>query len=577
MTANQEIARLLHELATLTELEDGSPQSFRVRAYERAARAVEGLQGDASTMTEVELTRVKGIGTSIAKKIGQYAKSGTIPKLEELRRRYPSGYVELIRLPGLGPRKLAILRESLGVETLDDLRAAIEGRQLREIRGLGAKTEENLARSIEELHRAGQQHRAPILQVLPLAEAVVAELRRLPQADRVEYAGSLRRFRETIGDLDIVVASHQPEPVMERFCKLAVAAKVIARGATKSSVVTHRGMQIDLRVVEPHQLGAAMVYFTGSKAHNIALRQRALGQGWTLNEYGLSELETEEVIASETEADIYQALGMQFVPPPLREDSGEVEAAARHDLPDLVSLADIKGDLHDHTSLSGDGRDSLEEMVAAAAQRGLRYLAITDHGEDLSINGVSPEEMRKQSRRIEELQEAYPDLVILHGAELNIGLEGDLDYDDEFLMGFDWCVASVHSYFRLDPDRQTERVVRAMRHPAVNAIGHLTGRRIGKRTGIELHLDRLLEAAAQTGTALEVNSNLDRLDAPADVLRRAGEGVVFVISTDAHDVAELDNLRFGVLNAQRGWVERRAVANTWEPDRFLDWARAKRR
>ncbi|MGH8936552.1 MAG: DNA polymerase/3'-5' exonuclease PolX [Acidimicrobiia bacterium] len=572
MPSNQEIARLLAELATLTELEDGSSNSFRARAYQNAVRAVEGLAAEATDMSAAELTKVKGIGTSTARKIREYADTGSISKLEALRAKYPVGFVELKRVPGLGPKTLALLRRELGIESLDHLRAALAAEQLRGVRGLGAKTEENLAGSIERLGLVGKEHRTPILQALPVAEQVVERLRELPEAVRVEYAGSLRRFRETIADLDVVVASPEPGPIIRRFSGLSMVSSVVARGGTKCSVLTHGGLQIDLRVVAPGQFGAALLYFTGSKAHNILLRQRALERGWTLSEYALTDVESKRVIAAETEEDVYHALGMAYIPPPLREDAGEIEAAERGELPDLMEVDDLRGDLHHHTTLSRDGHSTLGEVLEAADARGFGYLAITDHGEDLSISGVSRERMLAQRAEIAELQSEHPDLVVLHGAELNIGPDGGLDYDDDFLAGFDWCVASVHSHFRLDPARQTERIVRAMRHPAVKAIGHLTGRRIGKRPGIDLELDPILEAAAETGTALEINSNLDRLDAPADVLRQAARrGVLFVITSDAHRVWELDNLRFGVLNAQRGWVERDAVANTWDTDRFLAW------
>jgi DNA polymerase (family 10) len=572
MASNQEIARLLAELAALTELEDGSPNSFRARAYQNALRAVEGLATEATGMSEAELIKVKGIGTSTARKIREYADTGSISKLEVLRAKYPVGFVELKRVPGLGPKTLAVLRRELGIESLDDLRAALAAERLRGVRGLGAKTEENLAGAIERLGLAGKEHRTPILQALPVAEHVVERLQALPEALRVEYAGSLRRFRETIGDLDVVVASPEPGPIIRRFSGLSMVSRVVARGDTKCSVLTHGGLQIDLRVVAHGQFGAALLYFTGSKAHNILLRQRAIERGWTLSEYALADVESKQVIASKTEEDIYHALGMAYIPPPLREDAGEIEAAEQGELPDLVELDDLRGDLHHHTTLSRDGHSTLGEVLQAAAARGLLYLAVTDHGEDLSISGVSREQMLAQRAEIAEMQSEHPDLAILHGAELNIGPDGGLDYDDDFLAGFDWCVASVHSHFRLDPAQQTERIVRAMRHPAVKAIGHLTGRRIGKRPGIELELDPLLEAAAETGTTLEINSNLDRLDASPEVLRQAARrGVLFVITSDAHRVWELDNLRFGVLNAQRGWVERDAVVNTWDTDRFLAW------
>jgi DNA polymerase (family 10) len=353
--------------------------------------------------------------------------------------------------------------------------------------------------------------------------------------------------------------------------------EVIGHGETKSSVLISSGLQVDLRVVLPGEYGAALLYFTGSKTHNIHLRQLAIDRGLLLNEYGLSDIETDKVLASKTEKQIYSRLDLPFIPPTLREDTGEIERAAAGELPNLVQLKDIKGDLHYHTSLSGDGRSTLAEMVAAAAGRGYQYVAITDHGEDLTINGASRKQMRTQRDKISKLQDSYPDLTILHGCELNIGKTGSVDYDPDFLVEFDWTVASVHSYFDLDQNQQTERVLQAMANPAVNAIGHLSGRYIGRRPGIELDLDAVMEAAAATGTAIEINGALDRLDATPEAIRTGIElGVTFVIDTDSHHTNEGVRMEYGVLNAQRGWVDKKMVANTWPRARFLKWSRSKR-
>jgi len=354
---------------------------------------------------------------------------------------------------------------------------------------------------------------------------------------------------------------------------LPIVAEVGARGETKTTALTAAGLQIDVRVVAPGEFGAALLYFTGSKAHNIELRQIAIDRGWTLNEYALADAETGEAVAARTENSIYKALGLQFVPPEIREGVGEVSVAASRRLPKLVELDDVRGDLHVHSTWSGDGRSSLDDMVATAAARGLEYIAMTEHGEDLAINGLSREQVREQSHELARLREEFPAMAVLHGSELNIGVDGTVDYDDEFLAGFDWCVASVHSHFDLSQTQQTERVLRAVSNPAVNVIGHLTGRRIGLRPGIEVDIDAVFDACAETGTALEINSHLHRLDVPADMLRRARDrdDVIFVISTDSHHVSEYDNLRWGVHNARRGWVRRDNVANTWSRDRFLKW------
>ena len=576
--SNRDIAALLQELADLLKLEEGSPQAFRVRAYEKAATAVRDAPGPVADMTIAELQRLEGVGKSTAEKIATVVATGRLAQLDALRRKFPPGFVELTKIPGLGPKTVIMLRDRLGIETLEQLEAALAAHQLRELPGLGAKSEEKIAKAIERLGLAGKEHRTPIIEALPLARSLVQTLGELPQVERIEYCGSLRRFRDTIGDIDIVVASTDPRPVMDAFVALPAVIEVLGHGETKSSIVTRTGLQVDLRVVAPDQYGAAVVYFTGSKQHNIELRQRAIARGWTLNEYALADAETGDVIASASEEDIYRALDLAVVPPELREGHDEISLAAADQLPHLVTEADIKGDLHVHSTWSGDGRSSLDDMVARAVERGLEYIAITEHGEDLAINGLSREEVAAERREIARLREAYPDLTILHGAELNIGPDGGLDYDEDFLMDFDWCVASVHSHFDLSASEQTERLLRAMAHPAVNVIGHLTGRMIGRRPGIELDAAAVFDGAEATGTALEVNSHLDRLDVPSDLLRSARErpGLRFVISTDSHHVEEYANLRWGVRNARRGWIETSRVANALPRDEFLEWVARQR-
>jgi DNA polymerase (family 10) len=577
MTTRGQILEALDELRILMTLEEGSPQAFRVRAYDNAIQGLESSTADVAAMSEAELVKVKGVGKSTAAKIRELIDTGSIKKLDGLREKYPAEFVNLTRIPGLGPKTLLMLRDRLDIQNLDDLKAALSAEKLRDLPGLGQKSEEKIAHAIERLGLHGKDTRTPIVEALPLAVSIVEELLTLPDVKDADYCGSLRRFREDIGDIDILVSSTSPAAVMEHFVAMPAVTEVIGQGETKSSVVTRRGLQLDIRVVTPAEYGAALLYFTGSKTHNIHLRQLAIDRGWTLNEYGLSDVETEDVIASRTEKDIYQALGLSFVPSTLREDTGEIEAAAADDLPRLVTLKDIRGDLHYHTDLSGDGRSTLEDMVAAAAARGYAYLAITDHGEDLAINGASRRQMLAQRKTIALLQEEYPRMQLLHGCELNIGRDGSVDYDLDFLLGFDWTVASVHSLFDLDSNAQTERVLQAMANPAVSAIGHLSGRYIGRRPGIELDLEAVMEAAAATGTAIEINGALQRLDATPAALRiGVKHGVTFVIDTDSHHTNELGRMEFGVLNAQRGWVEKSMVANTWPVTKFLKWVNQKR-
>jgi DNA polymerase (family 10) len=578
MPGNGEIASLLSELARLTVLDEGSPQSFRVRAYESAARAVETAGPPVAELSESELVSIRGIGRSTARKIREFVETGSIARLETLRSRFPPDFLQLTRIPGVGPKTAVLLRDRLGVGSVDDLRGALERHEVRTLPGMGTRTEENLLRAIDRLGIGGKERRTPIAEAIRVGRDVAEAVSAIPGVERAEVAGSLRRFRETVGDIDVIVVSTgDPEAIMERFVTLPVVRDVVASGARKSAIIGASGLQVDLRVVRPEQFGAAAVYFTGSKAHNVHLRRLALERGWTLNEYALSSVEDGTVIASTTEEEVYRALGMVWVPPELREDAGEIELAADGALPGLVDVGDLRGDLHVHTDLSGDGRESLEAMVAACAARRYAYVAITDHGEDLTINGASRDEMLAQREQITRLREVHAPMEILHGVELNIGPDGGIDYDAGFLEGFDWGVAAVHSHFDLDPARQTDRIVTAMQNPAVNVIGHPTGRRIGMRPGIEFDLDAVLEAAEGTGCALEVNCHLDRLDLPAGMLQRARRReAVFTISTDAHDTGELGNLRWGVRNARRGWVPADRVANTWDAGRFRAWAAAKR-
>ena len=593
--SNDEVARLLGELAKLTEIDEGSPQAFRVRAYDNAKRAVEQLPDDVAGMSAAELAQAKGIGTSIAGRIREYVDTGSIGKLDELRAKHPTGKLELLRVPGLGPKSVELLASELGVTDLDSLRAALEDGSIAELPGMGDKTATNLQRAIDALELSSKQTRIDLYVAVPTAERIVAALETVDGVVEAAHAGSVRRFKEKIGDLDVLVGTDDPEPVTAAFLDLPDVERVIGSGRTKTSVVTREGLQVDLRVVPPESFGAALLYFTGSKAHNIRLRQRALRRGMTLNEYALARLPDDaevdadsdadqptpatevswrdlEVVAQRTEEEIYDALELPWIAAELREDDGEVEDAEAGALPRLVTREDLRGDLHDHTDRSGDGRDPLRDLVAGAVERGHSYLAITDHAEDLTINGISRDEMLEQRDELRELEQERGDIRLLHGAELNIGVDGSLDYDDGFLAGFDWLVASVHSHFGRDAEEQTGRVLAAIRHPSVTAIGHLQGRMLGKRAGIELDLDAVLDAAVETGTAIEINANLRRLDASAEVIREgARRGVTFVISTDAHAVGELDNLRHGVANARRGRLPVEQVANTWPVERFEAW------
>jgi DNA polymerase (family 10) len=574
----QDVLDMLRELSELTILDEGDPNSFRVRAYENAAHGVEAFTGALDTLDVAGLQKIENVGKSTAEKIHELLTTGRVSKLEGLRAKHPPGVVALLRLPGVGPKAVTRLRAELGVQSLDDLRAALSAHRLRTLKGFSEKSEHKLAEALARLDAQGSATRTPISVALPLANRLVERLRELPGVSFAGFCGSLRRFSETCGDVDIVVASTNAAAVMDAVVAMPLVDRVLGRGDTKTSVVTQRGLQIDVRVVAAEQLGAALLYFTGSKAHNVRLRQRALARGLTLNEYALSKVqesgEVGEIVARATEEEIYAALGLPFIPPVLREDAGEIEAAETGTL--ARPLGAVVGDFHVHTTVSGDGRSPIEDVIATAKARGLRVLALTDHAEG-TVAGVSRDKFLAQRAQIRGLQQQLgTSLILLHGVELNIGPNGELDYDLEFRRGFDWCLASVHDHFDLDQAAQTRRVVTAMRDPTVRMIGHLTARMIGARPGIDLDADAIFAAATETGTALEINGALPRLDLSVDWLRRArGRDITFLLSSDAHRAEELARTDHAKLNAERAGLDPARVLNAGPPERLIDWLKTK--
>lgn len=576
--ANEDLKRQFEEIAELMELVE--EDRYRIRAYQRAAEAIGAAHADLSTLDRADLTSVKGIGESTAKKIAQYLDEGRIDLLEELRAQVPAGVRELTRVPGLGPKTAMQIYRELGVDSVEALQHAIDDQQLRDLPGLGAKMEDKLRAAIERLS-AQSDDRIPAADALPIAEELCARLADLPQAERVAYAGSLRRMRETIGDVDVLVASTDPGPVHEAFRGLDLVAEVLAGGERKSSVITVRGLQADLRVVDPDAWGAALVYFTGSKAHNIRIRERAVRRDLTLNEYGLCERDPDSgeagaMVASRDEADVYAALDLPWIPPTLREDTGEVEAAAYGALPEVVTADDLRGDLHGHSDWSGDGKEHLADMVAAAAERGWEYWAVTDHAAGLPMNGLDAEGFARRRDAVAKLRETAA-IDVLDAVELNILDSGALDFDGDVLAEFDWCVAAVHTLLERGEAEQTDRILRAIDNPHVNAIGHLTGRQIGKRPGFDVDLDAVLQACYETGTALEINGSPRRLDLREEHIRRALDiGVTLTITTDAHTLGDLDNARWGTLHAQRAWVTPAQVLNCQSLDAVRAFVSNKR-
>ncbi|WP_412517868.1 DNA polymerase/3'-5' exonuclease PolX [Actinomadura madurae] len=569
--ANDEAAALIQELADLLSITGGD--AFKIRAYEKAARAIAGHPDDISELDLAGLRKIPTVGEAIAKKVLDYTATGTIRQVEELRTQIPAGVRALTAIPTLGPKKALAVYEELGISSVDELGTAIKEGRLRGLKGFGAKTEENILRGIELMESSGT--RVLVDAAASVADEVVATLSRLPQVERCAHAGSLRRMRETIGDVDVLAASRDPRPIMEAFTALPFVAEVIAGGDKKTSVRTAKGLQVDLRVVPPESWGAALQYFTGSQAHNIRTREIAVKAGLKLSEYGLFDAETGELIVSETEEEVYERLGLPWVHPALREDTGEIEAALEDELPRLVTVEDLRGDLHSHTDLT-DGVASLEDMVAAAHARGLEYYAITDHAPNLVMQRMTDEKMLAQRVKVAELQKEYPGLRLLHGTELNIDPDGGVDWDAGFLSGFDVCVASVHSHFTQDQDAMTRRLVRACENPHVHVIGHPTARSIGRRPPVDADWDEVFRAAARTGTAMEIDSFPDRLDLPADLIRRAKRfGVKFSIDTDAHSLGHHRNIRYGVGTAQRGWLTPDDVINTWPLERLREFLRKR--
>jgi DNA polymerase (family X) len=556
---NSDIAHSLEKLADLLELEGANP--FRIRAYRTAARVVGELPRSVAAMTEAgeDLAELPGIGEDLAEKIKTLAATGHVAVLDEIERRTPPGVLALLDVPGLGPKRARALSEHLGIKSLADLAAAAKAGKIRELPGFGAKTE---ARVLQE---AEKRAAAPTRIMRPVAEDIaIPLLRHLKEARGVRQAavaGSYRRCKETVGDLDIVAAAPSGRPVIDRFVAYEDVAQVLARGPTRSSVVLRNGAQIDLRVVSEANYGAALQYFTGSKAHNIALRQIAAARGLKLNEYGL--FHGKQRVAGRTEEEIYAYLGLPYIEPELREDHGEIEAARQGRLPRLVTLADIRGDLHVHTNAS-DGRAPLAEMVETARQRGYAYVAITDHSKRVTIaHGLDADRLARQIDEIARLNETLSGIRVLSGVEVDILEDGKLDLPDSVLRRLDFGVGAVHSGFALPRDKQTERLLRAIDNPNLAVLAHPSGRLIGEREGCDFDFERVLAAARESGCAIEVNGQPERLDLDEWHCKLAKDsGVKLVLSTDAHSPAELGFMRYAVDQARRGWLEPSDILNT---------------
>jgi DNA polymerase (family 10) len=551
---NADVADQFDLLADLLELEGA--ESFRVLAYRRAATRMRETSGSVAQLAlDGRAKELQGIGKTIEEKIVQIVEQGEIEALTKRKGSVPPDVVRFMRLPGLGPKTAARIWHELGISTIDGLKAAAEGEQLRALAGLGAKSEEKILKALAFQAENPDAGRRLLGDGLPAVQAVVAVLREQPAAVHVCEAGSVRRRKETFRDLDIIATATDPAELTAYFVQLPWVVDVVAHGDTKATVLSNEGLRFDLRVVPPESYGNLLQHFTGSKDHNVALREDAVRRGLSISEYGVTTVETGDVFKTEDEDELYEFLGYQPIPPELRESSGELEAAKRHELPELVQLSDLRGDLHTHTHWSADGKNTLAEMVAAALERGYEYYAITDHSHYLRDGRLA-----EQLEEIEQMRERYPKLQILAGVEANIRTNGEVDVPEEELARLDWVVASVHN---APENRPTERVLEAMQNPYVDCIGHLTGRRIGTRGPRDVSVERVIEGALEAGCFLEINGQPDRLDL-RDVHARAAKeaGLKLVVNSDGHQVRAQNYVELGIGQARRGWLTKEDVLNT---------------
>ena len=557
---NIELSRIFEQIAKILKIKEENP--FKIRAYEKITLVLENLPIDIETIYhQGGLNNIPGVGTGIAKKIEEFLTTGKLEYYEKLKETIPSGVIELLDISEVGPKTAKLLYEELGVDNIEKLEKAVKEHRIKDLPGMGEKSETNILRGIELYKR--RKERFLLGRALPLAEEMVESLSQLKETDKISFAGSLRRKKETIGDIDILITSQNPEKIMRTFTSLPQVREILAEGPTKSSIITKDDLHIDVRVVEPISFGAALQYFTGSKAHNIKLRELALKRGLKINEYGVFEVESGNRIAGEKEEEVYQALNLPFIPPELREDRGEIEAAQEKKLPQLIEYSQIRGDLHLHTKWS-DGAHTIRQMAEAAKKRGYKYIAITDHSQSLKIaGGLTEKRLREQMEEIQKLNQELKDFTILSGIEVDIKSDGSLDFSDEILSKLDVVIAAIHFGFKQESKIITERIIKAMQNRLVNILAHPTGRLIGYRESYQVDINEMMEVAAKTGTILEINSYPERLDLNDIYCRMAKEkGVQLAIETDAHSIDGLEFMNLGVDVARRGWLEEKDIVNT---------------
>lgn len=556
--SNREIAKILLHISQILEIHGENP--FKVRAYIRASETLEGLGYELYLLEDkTKMPKIVGIGEGIGKKISELLLTGSLKYYEELRRSEYAPLTEFLKIRGMGPKHAKLVYDELGISTVEALKKAAEKGKLRQLPGLGEKAEENILKGIEQTVK--YKERLPLAFVYPRSQDILEELKKINQVQQLLLAGSLRRMKETIADVDILAASDDPDKVMTHFAKLPQTQKVIAQGQTRASIIVKDGFQVDLRVVPTDSFGAATHYFTGSKAHNIRIRSLGAEKGLKINEYGV--FRKEKKIGGKTEEEIFRLIDLPYIPPELREDQGEIEAALNGALPLLVELENIKGDLHVHSNWT-DGKNSIEEMAQAAKLRGYQYIAICDHSPTMGItNGLSPKRLRKQIREIEKVNKTVMGLKVLSGIEVDIKSDGRLDFEDEILETLEWVVAAVHTRFSQSKKDMTNRIIRAIENPNVDVIAHPTGRLIGKREPYEVDMDKIMDACKANKKILELNACPERLDLSDMNCRKAKEkGIKIVISTDAHRDVHLTWMKFGVATARRGWIEPQDVINS---------------
>ncbi len=558
---NQLVADILYTVADLLDLK--GEVFFKTRAYRIAAQTIESLDEDIEhIINQGRLQSIPGVGEALSKKVIEIVKTGKLEYLERLKKEIPAGLIDLLAIPGLGPKKVAALYKNLGITTMDELKAAATEGKLRSMPGFGEITERNILRGITL--REKTSGRVLLNVAYEDGTRYVTHLKKCKQIKNIDIAGSLRRMKETIGDVDILASSKNPEEIMEFFIKYPEVAQVLAKGPTKSSVLLNDNLQVDLRVVEEKSYGAALQYFTGSKEHNVTLRGLAIRKGYKLNEYGLFEKTTEKFIAGKTEEDIYKKIGFPYIEPELRENRGEFDAAKNNSLPQLVGYDEINGDFHVH-SLWSDGSDSIETIAAAAQQRRYSFIGITDHSQSLKIaNGLTEEQVKKKLEEIKRVSKKFPDIRIFCGTECDIKADGSLDYSDKILKLFDFVYIGIHTGFKMDKSTMTKRIIKGMNNEHADFVAHPTGRLIGKRDPYEVDIEQLVDTAQETDTRLEINSFPDRLDLDDMHAKLAKDhGVGFVLGTDSHSINHLEFMRFGIATARRGWLEKKDILNTY--------------